>query len=508
MARVLLVDDQKEVVSGIRRFLTESFDEITVYEAYDGARGYELALTCAPDVIVVDIMMPGMDGLQMIRRLKREGLRSRFIILSAHEKFDYARQAIELNVDEYLVKPVTRKQIYLSVAKQLYEMKNQVARALYTDVLLNEYLSGADIFLPADAVFEMSGLNELPMRRFAICLFSLTETHEPHELAEWLAAMERALTGSGAYGYLYHTYGRCVVAILNFDDVPGPAILALQRALPADYALGISSAQEALDSLLTLYREAEIASEHARRMAVQSVNYEEIAGENAIIGHDTAQSLMEAIGRGDRTLVWTLLDQLLAKLTVQGVPVESCKKELSSLIRAMDAAFCPDEDKQNAVLAAIEKAPSLLSLKRIVHERSADWLLNGEERAGGKNALPPAIQVAANYLSEHLAENLTVAQLANVANLSYYYFSALFAKSTGMTVKEYLLDARLFRAAGMLAEDMTMRVGDIAAKCGFENVRYFSSCFKRRYGETPQRYRATLSGGGAIIANPGTFSQI
>ena len=495
MACVLLVDDQREVVSGIKRFLMESFDEITVYEAYGGARGYELALTCSPDVIVVDIMMPEMDGLQMIRRLKREGLQSRFIILSAHEKFDYARQAIDLNVDEYLVKPVTRKQIYLSVTKQLYEIKNQVARALYTDVLLNEYLSGVDIFLHADTVFEMSGLNRLSGSRFCICQFSMDDGCDPRDLAEWLADMESALTASDVNGYLYHTYGRCVVAILNFDERPDHAISVLRRALRAGYTLGISSTKEKLDSLITLYREAEIATEHARRMAVRAMYYEDMAGESAIIGHDTVQKLMEAVERADRTQLWTLLDQLLAKLTVQGVPVENCRKELSSLIRAMDAVFCPEDTKHGEVLRAIEREPGLFGLKRIVHERSADWLLDREDRTDLKTTLPPAVQVAIKHIHDHIGEPLTVAQLANVANLSYYYFSALFAKSTGMTVKEYLLDARLSMAARMLAEDGTMRIGDISVRCGFENMRYFSNCFKRRYGQTPQKYRTLLSGG-------------
>lgn len=104
---ILLVDDEPLIIEGLKILVRTNLSSVgKVHVAYSGSEGIEAALEFMPDVIITDIMMNDMDGLEMIRILKDKGFRSHFIIISGYEEFEYARTAIALGVDEYLTKPV------------------------------------------------------------------------------------------------------------------------------------------------------------------------------------------------------------------------------------------------------------------------------------------------------------------------------------------------------------------------------------------------------------------
>ncbi len=109
---VLLIDNEPLIIEGMRilvkTYLANAGD---IYVAYSGEDGVTAALEHMPDVIITDIRMSDMDGLAMIRVLKEQGCRSRFIIMSGYEEFDYAKQAIALGVDEFLTKPIEEDEL-------------------------------------------------------------------------------------------------------------------------------------------------------------------------------------------------------------------------------------------------------------------------------------------------------------------------------------------------------------------------------------------------------------
>ncbi len=110
--RVILAEDEQRAMRGLRTLLQTLHREIEIVgEASDGAQGLELIRTLQPDVVFTDIRMQPMDGLSMIRAVRALGMDTKFVILSAYEEFDYARQALLLGVVDYLVKPVTEQEL-------------------------------------------------------------------------------------------------------------------------------------------------------------------------------------------------------------------------------------------------------------------------------------------------------------------------------------------------------------------------------------------------------------
>lgn len=482
MSRILLVDDQREVLDGLQAFLSDSMENVEILRASNGAVGYELALQQRPDVIVVDVMMPQIDGLEMISLLKKEGVRSRIIILTAYERFDFARQAISLGVDDYLIKPVTQRQIYQAVMRQLSIGVHRRKYDLYSNVLLQEYLSGADIFLQKDAVLAMSGLSDLEYEGWMVGLYELRAAQPPEKLAQMLVGLEREFSGRNFEVNIYHTYGKSLFAVVNCKAEAAEECAHLLKRLSHERVVargGSSVFGRGIDALCELYGQAERALERARKEKAHFCAYAE---EEKPLGENELRRLTDALAAGKEDEAWQIVDEMLSSLPRSDDLLKRARAQFGSLIRDISVALCAYEDADS--IRALEGAGSLLTVRREVRA----WI-SRMASARPDQSRPPVINWAIEYIRTHCGEPLTVAYLANRANLSYPYFSTLFAQSTGMTVKRFILIERLRQAENMLIHDVLARVGDIARRCGFDDVRYFSTCFKKEYGETPQRYR-------------------
>lgn len=119
MYKVLIVDDEPEIASGIAFLVNRYCSDICqiVSLAHDGNEGYHAAKSYQPDIVLTDIRMPGCDGLEMIRRLRQDDADIEFVVLSGYAEFEYARQAIQLGVRNYLTKPIDEEELENSLRK-------------------------------------------------------------------------------------------------------------------------------------------------------------------------------------------------------------------------------------------------------------------------------------------------------------------------------------------------------------------------------------------------------
>lgn len=156
MYRVIIVEDETTVRRGIVLTMNwAALDCVIVGEAANGAEGRELALRLAPDIIITDVKMPRMDGVEMIRKLKEADCRSVFIILTAYSDFKYARSALRLGVKDYLLKPLQEGDLEASIQNILKPLRDadgeQLPAALPSltkaQSTLNKYVSEAIRFI-------------------------------------------------------------------------------------------------------------------------------------------------------------------------------------------------------------------------------------------------------------------------------------------------------------------------------------------------------------------------
>lgn len=485
--KILLVDDQREVLEGIRQFLLSiQIPQANILLAGDGRQGLETALREKPDVIVADIMMPEMDGLSMIQGLHASGLDSRIIVLSAYSEFDFAKQAISLGVSDYLVKPVTQQQVCTAVMRQLSRPHNAPSHDLFCGLMLSSYLAGNDFYTRPEDVMNITGLSRFAGRMWRLALVDTPALTEERAASRFADRAVGALKSVGLDGSIFRMYAGPLLAVINAGDFQrikeGTELFVRELSAPdGGLSGGFSGVGEGAETLPELYRQARGALNAAKERGGWCIE-EEVAGSDRLVPAREMEALALGISAGgDDGEVWRRLDEILARLTLMDADPEDKCISLQKAMRALCERFGEPD-----LLPAFryEDRRSLFSLKQQSIEVVRKLL--------SRESLPQSfvqIRKAVDYINRNFASDCSVTYLANYVNFSYSYFSATFTRAMGMSASEYVLSVRLENAERMLRSPGAREpISVIAAKCGFENPRYFSTCFKNRYGKSPSEY--------------------
>ena len=130
MLKVLLVDDEKHICILLKKLVDwEAMDLTIVGEQYDGLSAYDYICTHEPEIVITDIKIPGIDGLEMIRRVREKKLNVSFILISGHKNFEYAHSAINYGVENYLLKPLNKDELtdnLISIRNRIFEEKDLI----------------------------------------------------------------------------------------------------------------------------------------------------------------------------------------------------------------------------------------------------------------------------------------------------------------------------------------------------------------------------------------------
>ncbi len=167
--RIIIVEDEQRARRGLRNLITSISEEYEVVsEATDGRKGLELISTVKPDVVFTDIKMPYMDGIALIKSVNSLEIKSEFVIISAYEQFETARQAISLGVKDFLVKPVTYEEM-AAVLERLNQREHQKLKASVAD-LEKQYPEAHPLILKALRIIENNYAARISEEYFAQCL--------------------------------------------------------------------------------------------------------------------------------------------------------------------------------------------------------------------------------------------------------------------------------------------------------------------------------------------------
>jgi len=141
MWKIVLVDDDRQIIRSMKKLaLWQEMGVEIVGESLNGRRGLEVILACQPDIVLADIYMPELNGLDMIEQLRTRGFNGKIVILSGYSDFSYARQALRLQVDDYLSKPVTLETIKSTFTRVIDQLQEELARRAQQEQLEKKLL--------------------------------------------------------------------------------------------------------------------------------------------------------------------------------------------------------------------------------------------------------------------------------------------------------------------------------------------------------------------------------
>ena len=527
---LLIVDDEAEIRSGLRSIIPwEDYSITLIGTAANGAEALDKIRYYEPDIVITDIQMPGMSGLELVRRAKEEQFDCSFVILSGYDEFEYARNAIRYGVKEYLLKPISirdlteliqnlkeeilSKRDYHSDQLSTLRKLRKAQVSLRKQNLIPQLLRGELSAMELNKVIEEYGLSIRDKESCAVLIQAYSTyqyTEETSELAYTLVplmeALDEELSGLPALISDYPPAGLVLIVNLPFQsdhwdslhkmlehyinriNIDGMVCVTAAIGKPVSSLCGISASIQDARHTITwhIYPEAG---------AVLDFNVLESGQPPVIMPGD---DLLEAVLKDDRDNIQARFKLYLEKLTTPVLPPPSYLYSMcnyliitlqSQLSRYLDG---PPKSYTGNSFAALQSLNSLEDIEIFMVKVLSGFAEELTVSQAAKN--DPLIQKALDYINKNLLKNPRTEDVCNYLGLSKSYFSTYFKNKTQLNFRDYTLDLKINYAQEQLKfQEHTS--GEVSLLLGYEDYRSFSRAFKARTGLTPSEYQKQFAAG-------------
>ena len=542
MLKTFLVEDEVVIREMIKKMIPwEQYGFELAGEAADGEMALPLILKSKPDLLITDIKMPFMDGLTLCRLVKKELPDIRIVILSGYDDFNYAKQAISIGVEDYLLKPIT-KNAFIERLKEIHNRyeHEKTQREYYEKFRLEmqEYEKNASRDFFETLVRADSDLAELYRRADKLNLDIVAEAYNIliftpdtsegnynsyEECSDWEAEVQDkintyflnhpvailfrhqvfsyAILVKGQKDTIEKNTEECVKAIQDIMD---------QTERRTDWFIAVGKSADRLSMLGHSYRTAvransfrylydghildyqsleaqkENPSDSCREDSVQLRNVNINALNPAILQKFLSSGLAEEVDDFIRDYFNAIGQEPMGSLVFRNYVVLNVRFSVLSFLKKLgcDDSEISGQEMENimgetgkTIEAAVAYCGKIL--KKAIALR--------DENAGDQNR--SVLKLAVDFIDHnYMDEEISLNKAAHVANVSANHFSALFSQNMGQTFTEYLTDLRMSKAKELL-RCTAMRSSEIAGEVGYKDAHYFSYLFKKTQGMTPSEYR-------------------
>ncbi len=518
--KVILVDDEDDVRGRIISKIKPDSGFTVVGKAGNGFDALELIEELRPDVVITDIRMPFIDGIELARIIKRDYPTTKIAFISGYDEFDYARKAIELNVVSYLMKPISSSDIdaFLLRLKTTLDQEQQALRdttnfqhkynesiPLILDSYLSTFVLKSECSNQDIAKIESLGF-DLSSGQFITGIVSTFSHNAPNHDDVSLFIRNMIDRVFQTYKYVFHFPIRNGVSFIVIDEHFQKSreidnrLFELKNYVDEyyhiDLRIGISKVHQNFTSVPVSYRQAEISLEHSKFYNLGDMIYfdevELIETKHVIIDDNLISDFEYAVKFWNEEEV----NQILKRIKTQTMnDSKDYVMNYNYLVVSFMNSLMKIADSTNVDIGTVESdlLQTLLSftdfdelldyIKKIAKEikiRNVEVQVNRAEEYVNK---------AKNYLNKHYSNpNVSLELVADHLNISVSYLSMLFKKIEQITFNKYLIKVRMEKAKEEL-RFTNEKVINIAAKCGYNEVYYFSHSFKRYTGLSPKEYR-------------------
>lgn len=535
--KVFLVEDEMVIRRGIKNSIDwEKEGYIFCGEASDGELAYPMIIKEKPDILITDIRMPFMDGLELCKLVKKELPNIKILILSGYDEFDYAKEAIRLGVTEYLLKPISSGKLLEAlngvsesirrekedkdlVRKYMEEMRENTEheKQKFFEQMIAGNLSMADA-LETGKKYEMN----LSAGMYNLLLFRFTLGEENRKSGELLGEAEYAikkLTERLEYVFEFQrdVEGWAFLLMADNEEQMSERVKELSKDLEEimknystiTYFGGIGQPVARLRELEESFREAERALAARFTMELNRIiSVEDIRMAQNV---DTLDDI-EITSFGEIEKTRTMLEKFLnngaedeidefVDVYINELPEENLKSVLMRQYIIMDAyivmmSFCEKiEGIEGEMQAQSEELKNSMKTSQTLEEIKNYIRMLLKKIIGVRDTISgrrysDIIEIAKDQIRKtYMSDEISLNTIAAEVGMSPSYFSSIFSKEMGKTFVEYLTEIRMDRAKELLMCS-SMKTSEIGYEVGYKDPHYFSYIFKKTQNCTPKEFRA------------------
>lgn len=465
MYRVFLIDDETWAMVSLEHLIDWQSLGFEIAAKIDNARSaWEQIQAEKPDVIITDIRMPGLSGLELLGRIREAALPVEVVLVSAFADFSYAQEAIRQGAFEYLLKPVRRDKLGECI-RQLGEKleKKNLQRSQEDEVRRRTLFRRCSTAREAYRVLGGEKEGEIALLLGGPELAACLRRHTP------AAAWPQVALPSNEY-----------LALIPWkDDLPAQA-LALCSPDGSIGVYGLAQGDLPLDALLFQARNAWRSARFAGLVGTVS--------RAGLTGYAQEADLFKALQYNQKAMVLTHLDAIRRDVESGTLLLD----KLFALLLNLDS-FWRHTQGQPSLFAFEWKQFTDLLRDYPTCDSLFDRLIAAFSDDGDEALLSPILQ----EIEMHYAHNRTLADLGQELGVSQAHLSQLIRRSTGKTYSELVQEKRMDKARELLAYS-DKAVMDIAIEVGYSDQFYFSKLFKRLWGMSPNAWRKHMRSGNQI----------
>lgn len=540
MLNAIIADDEKLVrVTLSKKFPWEENGVQIVGEAANGQEAYDLCAELRPDILITDIAMPLMDGIQLAHKINDELPFIKIVFFSGIEDFNTIKTAMDINVQGYILKPIRIQDMLHTIKKVAYNISletqaREKAQALQKSVMqnrelmqqlfLHEWLAGCykeeRQISEKLRYFQMDSLLDTELCTVLLSLddFYTNSRYVDEQGRQYLSNSVGILInellsstdsgnaftiGDSRFGVIFNRNAHAAGRLMELcEDI----VANLAKVLHISSHIGIGRWVSSPTSLPSSMNEAEIALDSAvhRDMGpildivdvYQAGNKSQNLQEANRLIHQETETLITAVRRGDTEACQTAVKanfSIMHNLLADNLDI--CKSECIDILS--EISLCINEFNKSideicgskiAIFSAILQCDSLTALQlyiqSMVDKISGYFFIRHNQQDSD------VIDEITTLINRDFAEDISISSIADQVYLTPNYISMIFKKAKGYTIVDYITRLRIEKAKHLLSTT-NLKIQEIAEQVGYSNPYYFSSVFKKKTGLQPKNYRET-----------------
>lgn len=542
MLKIFLAEDEVIVRETIKRMIPwEELGFELVGEAADGEMALPLLIRQKPDLLITDIKMPFMDGLTLAKLAKKELPELKIVILSGYDDFNYAKQAINIGVEDYLLKPITKNALIerLSEIRSRYEhekTQKEYYEKFQREMQAYEKNSSRDFFealvrgsmdmMEVYKKAEKLGV-DIVAEAYNILIFTMNSEEDfsgqKEGYSEWeaetLEMLEEFFSGHPSamlfrsnifsYGVLLKGQKESIKEITK-ECVGKIQGILNRKESKREWFLAVGQPVERLSQIKKSYHTASRAFSQRYLYGENILYYDEMemmehrsgqadtndnaylkkvdvnALNPAILQKFLSTGIQEEIENFVKDYFYAIGQEPMESLVFRNYVILNVRFSVITFLKGLG---CDTEgmEPENTEEILVESGKNIENAIAYAEKMISRAITIRDQNSGNKNR--SILKTAVDFIDEHyMDEDISLNTAANVANVSSNHFSALFSQNMGQTFIEYLTSLRMNKAKELL-RCTGMRSSEIAGEIGYKDAHYFSYLFKKTQGMTPSDYR-------------------
>ena len=532
MYSVLLVDDEEEVLSVIQKKLNwEELGFTVAGTCANGVEALEFVEANQPDVILSDIRMPYMDGLELAKNVHEFYPDINMIIFSGFDDFEFAKSAISLGVRDYLLKPIDTAELFDIFKKTKERLDEERTRQNSYERLSQYYHDSLPILRESFLIALVEGsmdekrLTEAqsdyglsfdsPYHAVSVVHLSFKEGQSDRDRQMKSLSIRQVIEEREDFKdrHIIFSYRDDIISIVQFDspdelsdytDICDRFTTMIERTRGIVLTIGIGRPVENISDIRYSYEDAREALSlrviYGRGTAINISDIAPVSRFDDSWQIDAFDRILRQIKVGSPEELKSAVDAYIKSLIDSRPDANQFRLLMMELLTGLFRFLGHNEIEPDEVGISEEDQYGIL-LRIDSADELADWLYGITESirdimtSHRKTASRSFVAKAKDYVTDHYSDcDLTINDVCQELSVSAAYFSTLFKKETGQTFINYLTDYRMQEAVRMMIEQ-DEKTYVIAEKVGYADANYFSYVFKKQFGVSPTKYKKQQTAG-------------